>query len=100
MGFEGTWDLTVESPMGAKAFRLEVRREEGGLQGTASMNGDTSPLEGLVEEDGHLKWTVRITRPMNIALAFDVTCAGDALNGTAKAGFMTLPGVTGVRVQP
>lgn len=98
MGFEGTWDLTVESPMGAKAFRIEVRREGGALQGTASMSGDTTPMEGLVEEDGHLKWSVRITRPMNIVLAFDVTCDGDALNGSAKAGFMTLPGVTGVRV--
>jgi hypothetical protein len=98
MGFEGTWELTVDSPMGAKAFRIEVRREGDALQGTASMSGDTTPMEGLVEENGHLKWTVRITRPMNIALAFDVTLAGDALEGTAKAGFMTLPGVKGVRV--
>lgn len=98
MGFEGTWDLTVESPMGAKTFRIEVRKEGGALAGTASMSGDTTPMEDLVEENGHLKWTVRITRPMNIALAFDVTCAGDTLEGTAKAGFMTLPGVKGVRV--
>ena len=84
--------------MGATAFRIEVSRGEAGLQGTASMGGDTTPMADLVEEDGHLKWTVRITRPMNIALAFDVTCTGDALTGSAKAGFMTLPGVTGVRV--
>ena len=98
MSFEGTWDLTVNSPMGAKAFRIEVRREGAGITGTASMGDDTSPLLDPVVEDGHLKWSVKITRPMNITLAFDVTTDGSTLSGCAKAGFMTLPEVTGVRV--
>jgi len=35
---------------------------------------------------------------MNARLDVDLTCAGDTLAGTAKAGHMALPGVRGVRV--
>lgn len=99
MSFDGTWDVTVQSPMGAKTFRIEVRTADGSVSGTAAMGEDSTPLLDPALRDGHLTWAIRITRPMNITLAFDVTCEGDALAGTAKAGFMTLPEVTGVRVK-
>jgi hypothetical protein len=99
MGFEGTWDVTVDSPMGTKCFRLEVRREEGALSGTASMDGNSLPLQDPRERDGRVTWSIRLPRPMNIELHFDLVLDGDALSGSAKAGFMTLPGVRGVRIQ-
>jgi hypothetical protein len=97
MGFDGAWDLTVNSPMGAKQFRLDVTTEEGKVAGTASMGGEAMALVDPSVADGHLRWTMKLTRPMNITLEFDVTCDGDTLAGSAKAGFMTLPGIAGVR---
>jgi hypothetical protein len=98
MSFDGTWDVTVNSPMGAKTFRLAVSTEGGAVQGTVTADGASTPLVDPVLEDGHLRWSVQLPRPMNIRLDVDLTCAGDALAGVAKAGHMALPGVTGVRV--
>ena len=98
MSFEGNWDLTIPSPMGAKTFRLEIRAEGGGLQGTASTGGEATPMVGPVQQDGHLRWSMKLPRPMNVVLEVDVTCAGDTLSGSAKAGHMPLPGVRGVKV--
>jgi hypothetical protein len=98
MSLEGTWDLTIQSPMGAKTFRLEIRQEAGTLQGTAAANGETGPMTGLRLEDGRLRWSMRMPRPMNVVLDVDVALAGDTLAGSAKAGHMPLPEVRGVRV--
>ncbi len=98
MSFDGTWDLTVQSPMGAKTFRLVVTTGEGGVQGTVAVGGETSPMVEPRVEDGHFRWSVRMPRPMNVMLDVDLTRDGDTLAGTAKAGHMPLPGVSGGKV--
>jgi len=98
MSFDGTWDLTIQSPMGAKQFRMTVSTAGGAVEGTVAMGGEPTPLLDPVLEDGHLRGSVRLPRPMNALLEVDLTCSGDALSGTAKAGHMPLPAVSGVRV--
>jgi hypothetical protein len=98
MSFDGTWDLTVQSPMGAKQFRLVISTAGGVVQGTVSEGGEAAPLLNPVLDDEHLRWSVKLPRPMNILLDVDLTCAGDTLSGSAKAGHMVLPGVSGVKV--
>jgi len=98
MSFDGTWDVTVNSPMGAKVFRLEIATEGGAVRGTVSASGETAPLLDPVLADGHLRWSIRLPRPMNIVLNLDLTRDGDTLSGVAKAGSMAIPGVKGVRV--
>ena len=98
MSFAGTWDVTVNSPMGAKVFRIEVQTGEGTVQGTVSLDGETAPLIDPALADGHLRWSVKMPRPMNILLEVDLTEAGDGLTGLAKAGRMVLPEVKGTRI--
>jgi len=98
MSFEGKWDLTVTSPMGAKLFRLDIHSEGGTLVGTAGTGQETAPMDGLVAAGGHLRWAMRLPPPMNAMLEVDVTREGDTLGGSAKAGHMVLPGVRGVKV--
>jgi hypothetical protein len=98
MSFDGTWDLTVNSPMGAKQFRLTVTTAGGAVQGTVGVGAETLPLVDPVLEDGHLRGAVKLPRPMNVLLDLDLTCDGDALRGTAKAGHMAMPDVSGARV--
>ncbi|HLO67127.1 MAG TPA: hypothetical protein VK188_08930 [Holophaga sp.] len=97
MSFDGIWDVTVQSPMGPKTFRLEVREEAGAVSGTAHMEGKAAPILDPEVAGGHLRWAIKLTQPMNIRLEFDLVRQGDELEGTAKAGFMTLPGVKGVK---
>jgi hypothetical protein len=98
MTFDGIWDLTVTSPMGAKVFRLDIRTVDGKVQGTCTTGGETSPMMDPVLQDGRLRWATRLPRPMNVVLELDLACSGDVLSGSAKAGHMVLDGVKGVRV--
>ena len=98
MSFDGTWDVTVNSPMGAKVFRIAVQTGDGGVQGTVSLDGETAPLIDPALADGHLRWSVKMPRPMNVLLEVDLTQAGEELTGSARTGRMVLPEVRGVRV--
>lgn len=96
MSFDGTWDLTVNSPMGAKTFRIALATEGGAVAGTVTADGQSTPLVDPVLEDGHLRWSMKLPRPMNIMLDLDLTCGGDTLAGSAKAGHLAMA-VTGQR---
>ncbi|BDU76464.1 hypothetical protein [Mesoterricola sediminis] len=98
MSFDGIWDVTVQSPMGPKTFRLEVSTDGGAVAGKAHMDGNAAPILDPRVAGDHLLWAIKLTQPMNIRLEFDLVREGEGLAGTAKAGFMTLPGVRGVKV--
>jgi hypothetical protein len=98
VSYEGTWDLTIQSPMGAKTFRLAITVGAGGLLGTSTTSGMTTGMERLREEDGRLRWSMKMPPPMNVVLDVDVALDGEGLKGKAKAGHMPLPDVRGVRV--
>jgi len=98
MSFDGKWDLTVTSPMGAKVFHLDIRTVGGKVQGTSTTGGETTPMIDPVLQEGRLRWAIRLPSPMNVLLELDLACSGDTLGGTAKAGHMVLDEVKGVRV--
>lgn len=98
MSYQGTWDLTIQSPMGAKTFRLAIQAADGGLAGTSTTSGVTTAMERLREADGRLLWSMKMPPPMNVVLDVDVALVGEQLKGSAKAGHMPLPDVRGVRV--
>ncbi len=43
MSFDGTWDLTVPSPMGAKVFRIVLSTAGGAVQGTVATGAAPRP---------------------------------------------------------
>jgi hypothetical protein len=97
MSFEGTWNITINSPMGEQKVRLELRAEGGGLAGTASLGGDSAPLLDPVQEGDRLRWSQDITKPMPMTIHFDLTRSGDTLSGKAKPGFFPAMDVRGER---
>ena len=97
VSFDGQWDLTINSPMGAKVFRLDIRTVDGRIQGTSSTSGETPPRADPVLLDGHLRWSMKMPRPMNVVLEVDLVRDGDVLAGSAKAGHMVLDQVRGVK---
>jgi len=96
-GFEGVWNVLIESPVGDQSVRFEIRIEDGKMSGTASLGPDEAPFLEPVLEGDRLRWSMDITKPMAMTLKFDVTCAGDTLKGTAKAGFFISMAVAGNR---
>ncbi|MFF3213273.1 hypothetical protein ACFYYB_21685 [Streptomyces sp. NPDC002886] len=109
MSVEGTWDLTVSTPIGRINAVIELLRRDGdgALTGIARGAGEEvalADLEFVPAGDGdgagagdRLTWKQAVTRPMRLNLAFAVTVTGDSLAGTSKAGRLPASKVTGRR---
>lgn len=98
MSVEGTWNLSISTPVGKIKAVVELRRQsDGTLTGVAHGIGEEVPLSDIALVGGQLTWKQAITKPMRLNLAFDVTVDGDTLNGTSKAGRLPASTVTGER---
>ena len=98
MSVEGTWDLSVSTPVGGIAAVAEFRRgEDGLLVGAAHGAGEEVRLRDVVLHGDRLAWKQAVTKPLRLNLAFDVTVDGDSLAGTARAGRLPASKVTGAR---
>ncbi|MEU2431005.1 hypothetical protein ABZ611_16105 [Streptomyces sp. NPDC007861] len=97
MSVEGTWDLTISTPVGRIKPVVEFRDEVGGLTGTARGTGEEVPLSDITLDGDRLAWNQSITRPLRLNLAFAVTVDGETLTGTSRAGRLPASKVTGRR---
>jgi hypothetical protein len=96
--FDGTWNVTIATPIGKQSVVLELTSRDGTLRGTARQGDEVVELVDPVVDGNRLRWTQRVTRPLRLTLAFDVTVEGASMIGTAKAGFLPTSKLTGVRV--
>jgi hypothetical protein len=86
MSVDGTWNVTVNSPMGAQPSSLTLKMDGGVLTGTQSAQGNTQPIvNGKVDGDV-VTWSNSITTPFPMTLEFTGKLDGDTLNGNVKAG--------------
>jgi hypothetical protein len=86
MAVDGTWNLTMETPMGERASTLVVKVAGGKLEGTQSAEGQTAQIfEGRVNGND-VGWKVSITQPMPLTLDFSGTVDGDAMTGSVQLG--------------
>jgi hypothetical protein len=96
MSVDGTWDITVNTPMGAQASTVVLTSDGGTLNGEVTAPQPGTIYEGTVDGDS-AKWKIDITVPMALTVQFDVTVDGDSLSGTASAGPFPPSQVTGTR---
>jgi hypothetical protein len=86
MSAEGKWQIVIDSPMGKQTVKLDLHENGDQLTGTADQGGNVTELvDGKVDGD-NLSWTLNVTRPMPMALAFTTAVTGDEMNGSVKAG--------------
>lgn len=86
MALDGTWNLTLETPMGERRSTLTLKSSGGALTGTQEAEGVTTEIfEGSVSGDS-ASWKVAITNPMPLTLTFNASVAGDAISGNADTG--------------
>ena len=97
MSVEGTWDLSISTPIGKIKAVVELLRQDGALTGAAHGAGEEVPLSDVALDGDRLTWKQAITKPMRLNLAFAVRVDGDSLTGTAKAGRLPASKVTGER---
>lgn len=97
MPIEGTWDLTVATPIGRIEAVVAFRRADGVLTGTAHGAGEHVPLSDVQFDGDRLTWKQAVTTPLRLNLAFATHVDGDTLTGTSKAGRLPASKVTGER---
>jgi hypothetical protein len=98
MAVDGTWKLTVNTPMGPQQSTLTISANGNALTGTQSAgHGDGQPIaDGKVSGD-NVSWSSSITRPMPMTLAFSGTVNGDTISGSVKLGMFGTQTFTGTR---
>ncbi|MGY0489616.1 hypothetical protein [Streptomyces sp. WG-D5] len=97
MPVEGTWDLSISTPLGTIAAVVVLREEGEALTGVAQGAGEEVPLRELTVSGDRVTWKQAVTRPMRLNLDFAVTVDGDTLAGTSRAGRLPASKVVGTR---
>lgn len=92
MSVDGTWDLTMQTPMGERTSSATLTSAGGVLTGTQTAEGNTTSIaDGTVNGDS-VGWKVSITNPMPLTLEFSGTVTGDAMAGDMNiSGFGSWP---------
>jgi hypothetical protein len=97
MSFDGTWALTIETPIGKQESTLEAQASGGVLTGTQSSPDGSQPIrDGAVNGD-EATWSVSISSPMPMTLEFKGAVQGDTMTGSVKLGMFGESSFTGVR---
>ncbi len=86
MSADGTWNVTLNTPMGAQAGTLDLATEGNSLTGTLSGPQGSIELENGTADGDSLSWTVNMTQPMPITIEATATIDGDEISGEAKLG--------------
>lgn len=95
--FDGDWDTTIATPVGKLQVKLSIFTSEGQIRGTATQGEETVEFLNPVIQDGHLAWSLQITKPMRLNLKFEVSVDCDQMFGVAKAGILPASKLSGRR---
>jgi hypothetical protein len=98
MAVDGTWKLTVNTPMGAQESTLVVTSSGTIVTGTQSAgSGEGRPVDDLTVNGNDVSWKSSISRPMPMTLEFSGSVNGDTMTGSVKLGMFGKQPFSGVR---
>lgn len=86
MSADGTWKLTMQTPLGDRKATLTLASAGGALTGklTGEEGNTTDIYEGKLD-GSNASWKADITSPMPLTLTFTSTVAGDSISGNVSA---------------
>jgi len=86
MAVDGTWNISLDTPMGTRQASLDLKAEGATLTGTQSADGAAGPIQEGTVDGNKVSWKVDITNPMPLTLTFTATVDGDKMSGDADTG--------------
>ena len=86
MAVDGTWNLTMETPMGERRSTLTLATSGGALTGKQEAEGSSTDIFDGEANGDSATWKVSITNPMPLTLTFSGTVSGNSISGTADTG--------------
>jgi len=88
MSITGTWNLTMNSPLGAQPAILQVQEAGGAYQGTLTGKAAPTPLEELKVDGGNVAFSADADTPVGrMKLGFSGAVTGDSLAGKYTTPF-------------
>lgn len=86
MSIDGSWEITVQTPMGPQASRLDFKTDGDSLTGTQSGAGQTIEIyEGSVDGD-NASWKIDVEQPFPMTITCTASFDGQSISGIAQAG--------------
>ncbi len=83
---DGTWKVTMNTPMGAQAVELVLVTDGNALSGSMKSPMGGQDFSGGTCDGDKLEWAVDMTQPMPMKLEFKATVEGDSIGGNVKMG--------------
>jgi len=97
MSADGTWNTTINTPMGAQNGTLTLQTSGATLTGKmAGAQGEIQLTDGTVDGN-NLTWKAAMTSPMPMTLEFSAAVDGDKISGTVKLGAFGNASFSGTR---
>jgi hypothetical protein len=100
MSAAGTWNMTIDTPIGKQhATLVLIQGADGSWSGTSESldSGEKGELTDVTVAGNDVSWHQTVTKPMKLNLKCTVTIDGDKLSGKAKAGMFPAVTMTGER---
>lgn len=97
MSIEGTWEVSISTPMGEQKGKVTLTPNGNDLNGKMESDMVTKDFTGTVDGDT-AKWEIDITSPMPMTLKVSATADGDTLTGDVGLGMFGSAPMTGKRV--
>lgn len=94
---DGSYDVTIKSPMGDQSAVLTVNSNGDSFDGQMAGGLGTMEISGGQVDGDTLNWTMDMTVPMPMALEATATVDGDAITGSVKAGAFGEMALSGMR---
>lgn len=99
MAADGTWKVTMKTPMGSQATTMALATSGSDLTGSLDAPpplGKVDFIDGAADGD-KLTWNAKVTSPMALTLQFSAAVDGDSISGTVKMGSFGTSTFEGVR---
>lgn len=88
MSVTGTWTLTLNSPLGDQAARLDLHEADGVVKGTLTGKGDPAELQHVAVEGSNVSFSADADTPVGrLNLAFNGAVTADAISGKYTTPF-------------
>jgi len=87
MAVDGTYEITIDTPMGAQSLTLTLKTEGGALSGKIDSPMGAQEFSGGSISGDDISWNMEIESPMGkMNLEYKGKVTGDDITGEIKAG--------------
>ena len=98
MSADGSWNCTINSPMGAQQATMILKTDGSSLSGKMEGAQGTQEFDGGTADGDNLTWKIEMTSTMPMTLEVSATVDGDTIGGNVKLGAFGDATFTGTRV--